>query len=339
MTDDLTGGWHGLLSVCESDPATRARVDSYLDWHHSYLRRGSSGLTFSTQFAKALGVMSDDEIERTKTESTALLKRSLRIMEQSYLPESGSFLMGMTHPSIADLAASTELYMTQQLTGFDLSPWPRVVAWIDLVKQSLPDSWPRAHTSLMKVVKARKAKKAAEEEKAAAEKSGVTINNTSASAASGSSSSGGKVGDWSPAAQSLQAGAIFSAIREQLSSPDGAEAVQKLQSLFRFVVTPAQGAPITWLLDLKNGSGSIVEVTDAAAAPKADTTFLLSDDNFVSLATGKLNPQVAFLGGKLKLQGNLAKAMAFNSNVFGKPSIKAQILAAVQQNQTIKAKL
>jgi len=324
------------LHVCCTDPATRARVDSYLDWHHNYLRRGSSGLTFSTQFAKALGVMSDEEIARAKVESTALLKRSLRIMEQSYLPESGAFLMGMSHPSIADLAASTELFMTQQLTGFDLAPWPRVVAWLDLVKKSLPDSWPRAHTSLMKVVKARSARKAAAEAKAAAEKSGVAVNNTSASAVSSSRGSGG---EWSPAAQSLQAGSIFSAIREQLSSPDGAEAVQKLQSLFRFVVTPASGAPVTWLLDLKNGSGSIVEVADAAAAPKADTTFLLSDDNFVALATGKLNPQVAFLGGKLKLQGNLAKAMAFNSNVFGKPNIKAKILAAVQQNQTIKAKL
>lgn len=37
----------------------------------------------------------------------------------------------------------------------------------------------------------------------------------------------------------------------------------------------------------------------------ADTTITVSDEDFVSLALGKLNPQVAFMKGKLKITGNI----------------------------------
>lgn len=37
----------------------------------------------------------------------------------------------------------------------------------------------------------------------------------------------------------------------------------------------------------------------------ADTTLTLSDEDFVNLALGKLNPQVAFMKGKLKITGNI----------------------------------
>lgn len=55
---------------------------------------------------------------------------------------------------------------------------------------------------------------------------------------------------------------------------------------------------------------------------KADTTFILSDENFIATATGKTNPQVAFMSGKLKLQvshaytnGTKAKFYLDNLNV------------------------
>lgn len=38
---------------------------------------------------------------------------------------------------------------------------------------------------------------------------------------------------------------------------------------------------------------------------KADTTLVISDDDMVDLSTGKLNPQVAFMKGKLKITGNI----------------------------------
>lgn len=38
---------------------------------------------------------------------------------------------------------------------------------------------------------------------------------------------------------------------------------------------------------------------------KPDTTLTLSDDDFVNIALGKLNPQQAFIKGKLKIAGNI----------------------------------
>jgi 3-hydroxyacyl-CoA dehydrogenase/3a,7a,12a-trihydroxy-5b-cholest-24-enoyl-CoA hydratase len=43
-----------------------------------------------------------------------------------------------------------------------------------------------------------------------------------------------------------------------------------------------------WALDLRQGSGS---VSKGAPAEKPDLTLTISDENFVKLVMGKLNPQ------------------------------------------------
>ena len=40
-----------------------------------------------------------------------------------------------------------------------------------------------------------------------------------------------------------------------------------------------------------------------------DITVTTSDENFAKLASGSLNPQSAFLSGKIKIQGSMALAM------------------------------
>ena len=42
---------------------------------------------------------------------------------------------------------------------------------------------------------------------------------------------------------------------------------------------------------------------------KADITITIKDDDMVDLASGKLNPQQAFMKGKLKIKGNMGLAM------------------------------
>lgn len=46
----------------------------------------------------------------------------------------------------------------------------------------------------------------------------------------------------------------------------------------------------------------------APKSGKADTTLTVGDGDFVDMATGALNPQLAYLKGKMKISGNLMLA-------------------------------
>lgn len=57
-------------------------------------------------------------------------------------------------------------------------------------------------------------------------------------------------------------------------------------------------------MDLK--SAQIYEGTPKEGKP--NTTMTVSDEDFVEMAQGKLNPQAAFMKGKLKVTGNIMLA-------------------------------
>jgi len=98
----------------------------------------------------------------------------------------------------------------------------------------------------------------------------------------------------------FKAEAVFTELSKQ-ASPD---LVAKVKGSFRFDITKGNEKRY-WLLDLKQGSGSINLVDDKA---KADCTIAISDDDFVKLMKGTLNPQQAFMKGQIKLRGNLMLA-------------------------------
>ena len=64
----------------------------------------------------------------------------------------------------------------------------------------------------------------------------------------------------------------------------------------------------TWFIDLKNGAGSVGSGEPTSGT--ADVTFTLKDADFISMFQGKLKPTNAFMTGKLKLSGDMGKAMA-----------------------------
>jgi len=102
----------------------------------------------------------------------------------------------------------------------------------------------------------------------------------------------------------FKAAAIFKEIATKLET-DGASAVQKIKGVFAFKVKGAGGKEGLWVVDVKNGNGSV----KFGSNDKADTTITMSDGDLVNLMTGKLNPQTAFFQGKLKIGGNMGLAM------------------------------
>jgi 3-hydroxyacyl-CoA dehydrogenase/3a,7a,12a-trihydroxy-5b-cholest-24-enoyl-CoA hydratase len=77
-----------------------------------------------------------------------------------------------------------------------------------------------------------------------------------------------------------------------------------VNAVFRFDISKGSEKR-SWILDLKNGSGSVSAATDAS---KADCTIAISDEDFVQLIAGKLDAQKAFMKGLVKLKGNMMAA-------------------------------
>jgi hypothetical protein len=86
--------------------------------------------------------------------------------------------------------------------------------------------------------------------------------------------------------------------------------VERVNATFRFNITGEPGG--SWLVDLKNAPGAVVE-GNGASDTAADCTITMTDDDFVGLASGSLNPMTAFAQGKVKVQGNPMLAMKLQS--------------------------
>uniref|UniRef100_A0A672Z2U4 Hydroxysteroid (17-beta) dehydrogenase 4 n=1 Tax=Sphaeramia orbicularis TaxID=375764 RepID=A0A672Z2U4_9TELE len=82
----------------------------------------------------------------------------------------------------------------------------------------------------------------------------------------------------------------------------GSELVKKVNAVFGWEITKDGQNVAQWTIDLKNGCGALHK---GPYSGKADVTFTVSDDDFMEVVQGKLNPQKAFFSGKLKIRGNI----------------------------------
>ncbi|CDW75323.1 glutathione s-transferase domain-containing protein [Stylonychia lemnae] len=114
------------------EPRLRAKVDQYLDWHHTFLRQGSSIFVFMKLFAPKLFQKTLPE-EQLKFQFT-YLTRSLSLMER-WLAQS-KYLCG-EQMTIADISAACELIQTKFI-AFDLAKWPKVQAWLKHMVEENP---------------------------------------------------------------------------------------------------------------------------------------------------------------------------------------------------------
>ncbi|XP_053557569.1 peroxisomal multifunctional enzyme type 2 isoform X2 [Bombina bombina] len=99
----------------------------------------------------------------------------------------------------------------------------------------------------------------------------------------------------------LQSELVFEEISRRIKDV-GEQMVKKVNAVFQWDITKGGNTAAQWTIDLKNGSG---EVYRGKVRGRADTFFTLSDQDFMDLVLGKLNPQKAFFAGKLKVKGNI----------------------------------
>jgi 3-hydroxyacyl-CoA dehydrogenase/3a,7a,12a-trihydroxy-5b-cholest-24-enoyl-CoA hydratase len=115
-----------------------------------------------------------------------------------------------------------------------------------------------------------------------------------AAAGSGGSGSGSKQSD-------LESSLVFDELTKRLKGlPDIAK---KTQAVYLWVITKNGKEVGKWTVDLKSGDGEIYE--GEPKKDKAGCTLTIEDSNMMPLVTGKLNPQQAFMSGKLKIKGNI----------------------------------
>ncbi|XP_023405355.2 sterol carrier protein 2 isoform X1 [Loxodonta africana] len=109
----------------------------------------------------------------------------------------------------------------------------------------------------------------------------------------------------SSALDGFKADLVFKEIEKKLEK-EGEEFVKKIGGIFAFKVKDGPGGKeATWVVDVKNGKGSVHPNSDK----KADCTITMADSDLLALMTGKMNPQSAFFQGKLKITGNMGMAM------------------------------
>jgi len=116
-------------------------------------------------------------------------------------------------------------------------------------------------------------------------------------------------------ADDFKASAIFNELGAALKGQS--KIVKEVGAIMRFTLSKG-GKTQSWTVDLKNGEGSLA----LGEQGPADVTFVMSDDDFVGLVNGKANAQNLFMGGKLKLKGNMGVAMKFEKVLKSLPKPK-----------------
>ncbi|CDW79115.1 UNKNOWN [Stylonychia lemnae] len=111
---------------------------------------------------------------------------------------------------------------------------------------------------------------------------------------------------------------IFGMMKTFLDQGLGKPLIPKVAAVFAFEITKTKGGKVEAIyeIDLKNGQGDVKKGKPASA----DATFTMTEEDFEGVCLGKLNPQMAFMQGKMKIKGNMAKATKFTPELFPPPT-------------------
>jgi putative sterol carrier protein len=92
-----------------------------------------------------------------------------------------------------------------------------------------------------------------------------------------------------------------------------ANAAKGVNSTIQFNLSGDNGGQ--WYVTIKDGTAVVSEGT----APSANMTMTMAAADYVDMTTGKLNGQMAFMSGKLKISGDMGLAMKMQT-LFKRPA-------------------
>ncbi|KAL6215491.1 hypothetical protein ACLB2K_014921 [Fragaria x ananassa] len=108
-------------------------------------------------------------------------------------------------------------------------------------------------------------------------------------------------------------------MKQHLTTDAGKTIVKKIGLVYQINIAPKKiGFKVIYTIDLKKGEG--LKYAGAYEGGKADAVFSFKDDDFVKIALGKMNPQIAFMRGAMKIKGSMSAATKFTPDIFPKPS-------------------
>uniref|UniRef100_A0A1D1YP44 Peroxisomal multifunctional enzyme A n=1 Tax=Anthurium amnicola TaxID=1678845 RepID=A0A1D1YP44_9ARAE len=115
----------------------------------------------------------------------------------------------------------------------------------------------------------------------------------------------------------LKAAALLEQMRLHMATDTGKALTKKIGLVYQINIAPKRIGQDeeTYVVDLKKG-----EVTKGPYEGKPDATFSFKDEDFIAVATGKMNPQMAFVRGAMKIKGSMSAALKFTPDIFPKPS-------------------
>ncbi len=111
---------------------------------------------------------------------------------------------------------------------------------------------------------------------------------------------------------------VFQLMKNYLSTGEGKDLIKKVGGIFQIDILDKKGGKVVkqWTINLKDGQGSV----SLGPHEKFNALFSVSDEDFFQICNGKLNPQMAFIQGKMKIKGSMSLASKFTPELFPKPT-------------------
>src|SRR5882724_6737453 len=101
-------------------------------------------------------------------------------------------------------------------------------------------------------------------------------------------------------------------IFKEMPNSLNADAAKGMNSTIQFNLSGDGGGE--WYVTIKDGKAEVAK----GKAPAANMTLSMTAPDYVDMITGKLNGQMAFMSGKLKISGDMGLAMKMQS-LFKRP--------------------